>query len=172
MIEARGDIFGLAEKDEVGVAVITTNGFVKINGKAVMGRGCALKALQLYPGIDVELGKRIKRCGNVPHVLRPKLVTFPVKPALVVVSNDNIVAHMKHNFSIGDTAPGWAARADPTIIEHSAKLIVKLADASMKDNRFYLPRPGCGAGELCWKDVRQILSQILDDRFACCTFNE
>ncbi len=169
MKEAIGDLFELAAKDAVGIAVITTNGFVKHNGEAVMGRGCALKATKLYPGIAAELGAKIKYGGNVPHILRPKLATFPVKPAWVINDGTNIVTHMKHAFRVGENAPGWAAKANPDIIKHSAKLLLKLADTTLTNSTFYMPRPGCGAGELLWEDVKPILSQILDDRFTCCS---
>ncbi len=169
MKETRGDLFELANQNSAGVAVITTNGFIKRNGHAVMGRGCALKATQLYPGIAAELGEKLKYGGNTPHILRPKLITFPVKPSWVTYNGDNVVAHVKHIFTEGENVPGWAAKADPDIIRRSAKAIVVIANTVMKDAQFYLPRPGCGAGELCWEDVKPILSQILDDRFTCCS---
>jgi len=36
--------------------VITTNGFVKNNGEAVMGRGCAREAARKYPRLPLFWG--------------------------------------------------------------------------------------------------------------------
>lgn len=62
------------------VVCITTNGFVKKNGLAVMGRGCALEAARRIPALPSLLGKHIELHGNVPTWLVPdRLVSFPVK---------------------------------------------------------------------------------------------
>lgn len=168
MIEIRGNLFD----QKADVLCITTNGFVKSDGRSVMGRGCALEASRRWPDLPAVLGQMIRAHGNHVHWLapgHPGLVSFPVKPVSVVYDGRNAVRHMVSKFKIGDTVPGWAAIADPAVIEQSARELAALATKT-DWKKVVLPRPGCGAGELKWENVRNILSPILDDRFAVITF--
>lgn len=126
--------------------IIPTNGFVKKNGEAVMGRGLAWQASQKFPTLPKELGDRIKSCGNMVFVfMKYRIITFPVK----------------HN---------WMEDADPELIKLSA---IYLQDI-FKDNLMGLPTPvfvpkvGCGNGKLNWTNVKPILDKILDDKFVLC----
>ena len=58
---------------------ITTNGFIKKDGRAVMGRGIAKQANEKYPGLDKLLGTKIRELGNRVNLLTASLVSFPVK---------------------------------------------------------------------------------------------
>jgi hypothetical protein len=178
MIEARGNIFDASEADAI---CITTNGFVKRSGEAVMGRGCALEACRRFPGIDKTLGKLINEKGNQCHEIglfplcgaktpNKWLVSFPVKPVSKRFEKpEDVVSHLRHKFNPGSTIPGWACVADVRIIARSAVQLVTMAD-QRQWNMIVLPRPGCGAGELNWEqDVKPVLSSILDDRFVCMT---
>lgn len=134
------------------VRVITTNGFVKKNGEAVMGRGCALEAAKKYPSLPKVLGDHIKSNGNHVSWLygcdRGELLwSFPVK----------------HN---------WYEKADLTLIERSARELYNEFNAKKSVKVVVLPRPGCGNGQLNWNDVRPILEPILDDRFHVITFGD
>lgn len=130
---------------------ITTNGTVKANGRAVMGRGTAKQATERYPFLQLWLGKLLQEHGN--HVLildcpalhlEPwELVTFPVKHA-------------------------WDERADLELIARSARELVTLTDTHGWQ-QVLLPRPGCGNGQRKWSEVRPILQPILDDRFTAVT---
>lgn len=117
---------------------ITTNGFVKNNGEAVMGRGCALEAKLRHPDLPLALGTHIKKYGNIPYLYNDDIITFPVK----------------HN---------WWEKADINLIEESASFIYEfLGD----DETIVIPRPGCGNGQLEWTDVKKVLDLIFtDDRF-------
>jgi hypothetical protein len=131
------------------VRVITTNGFVKKNGEAVMGRGCALEATKKFPGIAALLGSRIKTRGNIVQILHdgpPALVSFPVK----------------HQ---------WMEKADPDLIGVGAMVLRAFADLQGWKT-VVVPRPGCGNGGLKWEDVKPLLEPILDDRFHVITFKE
>ena len=144
MKELTGNLFnyiGLAD-----AICITTNGFVKSNGECVMGKGCAKTVTELFPGIAKVLGDSIKSDGNV---------------VIPLLSN--------YRFKIGDRVPGWACIADPKLIEKSAIQLVELADKS-EWKSIILPRPGCGAGELNWSDIKPILDKHFDDRFFSTTF--
>jgi len=141
MREIRGNIW-----DYLGeaVIVITTNGTVKKNGEAVMGRGCALEAKQRFPRLPLFLGDRLTLRGNHVHYFSrclglPDLVTFPVK----------------HN---------WWEKADLALIERSCKELLKLA-YDFNWEKIIVPRPGCGNGGLDWRDVKPVLERYFDDRF-------
>ena len=178
MKEERGDLFTFGDPDAIA---ITTNGYVKRFGDAVMGRGCAQRATELYPGIDSMLGKFIILNGNVPGVLvyevyarggalqSPAVVSFPVKPRSVKFDGSNVVKHMEFKFRLGQYVPGWAAVADMSLILQSAEALVKITDQHGWD-RVNIPRAGCGAGELQWSIVGPMLQEVFDDRFVAMTF--
>lgn len=134
---------GLASTGAPSAICITTNGTVKANGSAVMGRGCALEAAQIYPGIAAQLGSQIEEAGNNVQIIRVvssvPIVAFPVKYA-------------------------WHERADLDLIARSARSLVELI-ACQGWREVLLPRPGCGNGQRDWeREVRPILLPILDDR--------
>lgn len=131
---------------------ITTNGTVKANGRAVMGRGCARQACERYPYLQLTLGKLLAQHGNHVQILVGAnvdgtdgipLVSFPVK----------------HH---------WEERADLDLIRQSAYELVVVADLA-KWETILLPRPGCGNGQRKWHEVRPILQPLLDDRFTVVT---
>lgn len=167
MIERKGNLW------DGRVVVITTNGFVKRNGQCVMGRGCAKEATIRYPRIAYTLGQAIKRYGNRVIYLGQMpdgkhLLSFPVKPITIVNNGTNVVKHMAAKFRIGETVPGWAAKADLNIIRKSA-IELRYGIDKLGFQEVYMPRPGCGAGELDWgKEVKPLLEEILDDRFIVC----
>jgi Macro domain len=145
--EGHGDLWGYASVADV--IVITTNGTVKKDGRAVMGRGCALEAAERFSDLPKWLGTRLSTKGNVVQFLAttdrkiPLLATFPVK----------------HQ---------WWQKASLNLIVQSARDLSRAADA-MSLEKVVMPRPGCGNGGLEWEDVQPVLSQILDDRFLAVT---
>lgn len=125
---------------EADAYCITTNGFVKKNGKAVMGAGCAKEAATKWPLLPKVLGYHIQQEGNRVWCWgeNPKLVMFPVK----------------HN---------WWEKADMDLILESAYSL--MAFVTMENwKKVLLPRPGCGNGKLNWEDVKAELWPILDER--------
>ena len=147
MIEVVGNLWTYP----ADVRVITTNGTVKRNGECVMGRGCALEAKQHCSSWNLpkHLGDLITTKGNHVHFLYSEgqqdmidVYSFPVKYE-------------------------WMQRADPKLIERSARELVRVNDTS---SVIVLPRPGCGNGGLRWEDVKLILEPILDDRFHAITW--
>lgn len=167
MIEVFGNIWN--HIDEYDAIVITTNGSVKKNGEAVMGRGIALEAKERYPWLARKLGDSLTRYGNrvFAYDIEPSwsrvhpfdeksydydftLYTLPVKPA------------------VGPNGePGWKAKADINLIEESIKALVKAIDHySYKEGyKIVLPRPGCGNGGLKWENVRPVIEPYLNNRF-------
>lgn len=142
MKEERGELFTAGE--DADATVVTTNGVVKGNGRAVMGRGTALRAANYFPNLSYKLGKAIKEGGNHVYVfefddVERAIVTFPVK------------VH-------------WREPANLDLIARSAAELVVVAD-SYNWQEVVLPRPGCGNGKLEWEDVKAVIESLLDDRF-------
>jgi len=148
MRELQGDLWDAATALQADAVAITTNGFVKKNGEAVMGRGVALEAKQRWADLPRLLGASISKFGNKLHAFpivlgdRPMtLIAFPVK----------------HH---------WWERADPELIYYSAlNLKVWAEHLHPAVKCVVLPRPGCGNGGLEWEQVKPILEKWLDDRF-------
>lgn len=136
--EEIGDLWG---KYSAGFPIaITTNGFVKRNGLAVMGRGIAFEATQRMPGLQLELGERLRLHGN--HVFffnRYNVFTFPVKQ-------------------------NWWESALPSLIVQSIRELNQLCTANGIE-RVYLPRPGCGNGRLSWETVKAFIEPFDTSRF-------
>ena len=129
--------------------VIPTNGLVKSNGAAVMGRGLADQCRHRYPTMPRLLGGKIEKDGN--HVFEfalPRgrswvhLITFPVKT-------------------------NWWEPAQLSLIERSTQELKELV--GIRNFLVYLPRVGCGNGGLKWEDVQPILLGTLDERFIVVT---
>ena len=137
MLVARGNIWSY----EADWVVVTTNGIVKKNGEAVMGRGVARQAKDRFPNLARRLAHVLKRRGNHIAIFEDiKIVTFPTK----------------HN---------WKDSSSLELIDQSCVEIASLP----YDATFVMPKPGCGLGNLTWNQVRPILEKRLDDRFTVVT---
>lgn len=136
MHEAVGDIWAYAGQ---GLIVITTNGSLTRDGRAIFGRGVARQAVQRFPEIAERLGALLARQGSHVFCLGGGILSFPVE----------------------ETA--WSL-PDLRIIARSARELRDLADAHGWP-RVVVPRPGCGGGGLAWQDVKPVLEPWLDDRF-------
>ena len=132
MKEIRGNLWDFYGKPGY-VVCITTNGTLKKNGEAVMGRGCAKEAQKRIPRVAAKLGILIAEEGNVLNRIPSEMVlAFPVK----------------HN---------WWEKADLTLIRRSAEQL-KARDA---EYIFILPRPGCGNGQRDWlREVKPLLEAV------------
>src|SRR5438046_10271486 len=129
-----------------GWIVVPTNGYVKRNGEAVMGRGLAFQCSKKFPVMPKLLVERLKDKGNhvnrFPEPLR--IYTFPVK-------------HY------------WEDRAELGLILRSLREIALMAYEP--DVKIYMPRVGCGNGTLKWATVRPLVA-LLDNRFIVVDINE
>lgn len=121
------------------VTVVTTNGFVKNNGEAVMGRGIAQQCKRTYPGIEFKLGELLGEHGNRPFILAPGVWTLPTKHVWWEASDPNLIVQGI------DTMYGMTERR-----AHQIDVI-----------RF--PRPGCGNGGLQWDYVKPLIWDRLDN---------
>jgi hypothetical protein len=136
MIETLGDIWEYAVSS---VIVITTNGSLTRDGRAIFGRGVAKQAALRYPGLADKLGRLIAVGGNHVFDLGAGIVTFPVEET------------------------PWSL-PDLRIIARSVQELRLLADRSGWE-RIIVPRPGCGGGGLAWQDVKPLLEPWFDERF-------
>lgn len=145
MREKEGDLFVVGRS--CNALCLTTNGTVKNNGRAVMGRGVAQHARDNWPGTDRRLGHALRLNGNIVQKIgtrrdysrRYAIVAYPVKH-------------------------GWHEDADLDLIMQSAQQLVELADQEGW-RTIALPRPGCGNGQQSWSVVKPLIEPILDDRF-------
>lgn len=135
MIEVSGDMFEEYLDPSIWY-VITTNGYVKNNGEAVMGAGTAKIAAQLHGDLPNILGDLILAHGNVPFILPYNFISLPVK----------------HH---------WKEKADLPLINHSLATLRELYHLYGEDKTIYLPRPGCGNGGLSWYHVQTYVEMKL-----------
>jgi len=191
MIEGAGDIWPLIIDTEVRThfaICITTNGFVKKDGRLVMGKGIAAEVVQKVPGIDLRFGTKIREEGHktqcierVPYTHLPFVTTmpleavtvhvdilsFPVKPARERCDpskEDQIIKRMRKSFEPRQWVPGWACTARLDMIRRSCEELLILSEQYPEWEVVRIPRPGCGNGELSWEDqVRPILAEYLTD---------
>lgn len=134
--------------------VVTTNGFTRKDGTAVMGRGVASQARTKYPELERKLGQQLRATGNYVYVFPEyKIVTLPVKPTRGP-----------------DGTPGFMVAADPILIGES---LVQLVRRNL-DGVIAMPRPGCGNGKLDWAtQVKPICDLVLkDDRYVVVDWEE
>lgn len=140
--EVTGDLFDYwREGYWIG---ITTNGSVRRDGKAVMGRGVAKQAADTMPGLQRAIGTALLDPSHVGQVLifsTWRIVSIPVK----------------HH---------WAEQADIFLIERSLSQLAHRC-IGWEIPHLVLPRPGCGNGGLDWErdGVRILTHQYLDGRF-------
>lgn len=139
-------IFDIAEK-ETDAVVVTTNGVVKGSGHAVMGKGIALEANEIFH-ISKQLGQLLRKSGNQVYDFgvrvygsrKMRVITFPTK---------------NH----------WACSSNISLIQQSTNELLSLVNNSNIE-RVLMPPPGCGNGGLNWDyQVKPFLEKWLDDRF-------
>lgn len=131
----RGNIW-----NQVGWKVIPTNLSIRSDGLAVMGRGLAKQATDLFPHLQKEYGsflkeKRIPELYFFPEI---KLIMLPVKYR-------------------------WIDKASLLLIDNGLQ---ELSQLNHKDfSSVNLPLLGCGFGELNESEIMPLLEKYLDDRF-------
>ena len=167
--------------DKVSAIIITTNGFTKSNGEAVMGRGIAGQFKNAYPELPGILRNRLIQHGNNVHYLKQlgktRIYSFPVKAEGMKLERPEqkelIVSHARFKYDVGMYVPGFALKADVALIERSLK---QLAQIHVQDglSSVIVPIVGCGAGELSFnKDgIHQLMLENLNDNFYCMSYNK
>ncbi len=104
-----------------------------------MGRGVAAAAKYRYPELPKQLAVNLRKHGNRVFVFRNiRLITFPTK----------------HD---------WRKPSDLKLIEQSCWQLMQ-ALGKFNIEQLYMPRPGCGNGQLDWADVRPAVDVFFDGR--------
>lgn len=152
MIEIKNkDIFRMASGQNEAIC-ITTNGITKNDGSAVMGRGIAKTADDLFH-ISPKLGEYLTKYGNRAFDMG-------------LFSVDNIQPYHILTFP---TKRNWRDDSDINLIKTSIEQIIRICDAR-NINKCYLPPVGCANGHLNYEvTVKPLLELMLDDRFIVIT---
>lgn len=137
------------DDNKIPAFCITTNGIVKADGHAVMGKGNAKQINDMFH-VSEKLGKMINQYGNRVfnlgtydlHGYKLRLISFPTK----------------HD---------WKDNSDLTLISKSCTQLVELCDKFNIDTCF-LPAPGVSNGNLSYHLVKPVLELTLDERFYIC----
>lgn len=148
----KNDIF-LRPSGPSDALCVTTNGMIRRDGHAVMGRGIALEANKRF-NLSRDLAANLARHGN--HVFDMGLRTDAATGLYTRV----ITFPTKHD---------WRDDSSLELIARSARELVALADR-LNIQHVYLTKPGCANGRLDWEtQVRPVLEPILTgDRFIVC----
>jgi len=154
MIEKFGNIWEFGRYSSC--VAITTNGCVTKEGKCVMGRGIALQAREMFPGIDRILGQKIKRFGNIPIAIGQ----FNFR------GNKEHCRPNKYRIFSFPTKHNWREKSDIKLIEQSARILGALFTRVWGHETMYLVRPGCNNGGLDWEtEVKPVIDPLLDSHF-------
>lgn len=139
------------------VVCVTTNGFVKRSGEAVMGRGNALAMAKLIPELPRKLGDHIRTNGNHVGFVYDRVIAFPVKP--ISGTYDMVLPRVANLYKPGDSVPGFHCKASVAIIARSVDELNRLLSETQIDT-VYLPIPGVGNGGLAWQEVEPVLQRL------------
>ncbi len=161
MIELQGDLWKIIPAD---AKVITTNGYVKTNGEAVMGRGVAQQAALRWRELPRTLGEILSASGN--HVA--SLGRFSYDPTAEerdkIHTNLRLPTQETFELIAMPVKHLWSQPADLDLILRSRDELLSLVHYKGWQ-KVVLPRPGCGNGGLSWEVVRPIMANVLDNRF-------
>jgi hypothetical protein len=156
MKEVYGNAWNLFFNDffEFDTLCITTNGTIKKNGCAVLGRGIAKELTLRYPDASKILGHKLAVNGNNVHFL------------LSVINHCTGKEHIILSFPVKHN---WWEEADIELIKRSCNQLMNCLPSNAK---CLLPRPGCGNGKLKWEDVKPEIELLLDDRVHIVTYKK
>lgn len=113
--------------------LVPTNGMVRKDGRAVMGRGFAASVKNRVKDSDLILGKLITLYGSKVQWIVQNLYAFPTKD-------------------------DWKNPSTMDIILRSCKELRAIAEG--RPGKWYLPLPGCGAGDL---DFKVVLPRVAEE---------
>lgn len=115
--------------------LVPTNGVVRKDGRAVMGRGFAASVKGRVKDSDLVLGKLITLYGSKVQWIVHNLYAFPTKD-------------------------DWRNPSTLEIVVRSCKELRAIAEG--RPGRWWLPLPGCGVGELDFKIVLPRVAEELE----------
>lgn len=151
MIEINGDFWQEVARNSYDAICCTTNGVVTKNGSLVMGAGIAKQFADKYKGLAAEWG------GKTQQYFQRYRLVFPH----VMISQDFDSGMYLVAFP---TKRNWKHKSILALIYRSAESLLEIVN-SFGWNKILLPRPGCGCGNLDWHQVKETVSQFMDERF-------
>jgi len=166
MKQVKGDLWA----HPANIVVITTNGSIRRDGHAVMGRGVAKQAKDRFPHISKALAGLIKKSGNHVYYLGAFMRDLPPKISDGSILDSVTDSEMKHIIAF-PVKHEWHQLASidlilRSVIELNYLCHIILPGAAIETDIIAMPRPGCGNGGLDWlKDVRPIVEPHLNDRY-------
>jgi hypothetical protein len=103
-----------------------------------MGAGLARQAQERFPNLPAELGNLLMRNGNETYLFHHEgIITFPTKN-------------------------NWHQDSDLSLIDKSAEKLAWFIEQGKNNNKkIFIPRVGCGLGNLQWTDVKEVLDHHL-----------
>jgi hypothetical protein len=113
---------------------IPTCGATGADGEAILDSGVALEAAKKFQSAAADLGRLLCSRGNHVHLIRPGLVSFPIK--------------QYH----------WSG-LDLNLIKRSANELIQLVGEA----KTLLPRPPLAAGDPPWEKIAEALSALPDN---------
>lgn len=168
MKEAKKDLFDSIYEDDVDAICITTNGHYTIDGKGVMGGGCAGECRRRWPETCSNLGRKLKGHGvNIPY-----LIGALDKDGNYLETNPEMLNKHQYKCLVFSfpTIDTLVEGSKLSLIKSSAQIMAVYAD-QYKLNGIVIPRPGVGIGGLKWSDVKPEIDPLLDDRFTIVSFD-
>jgi len=151
MIEIVGDLFD----QKVDAIAIMTNGAVRSDGDAVMGKGTAHQAAMRWVGIESRLGDLLKEFGN--HVWKLTVADDDGNIFLPTRLSSNRKYIVPYHIFTFPTKDKWQRPSNLALIRKSAEELKAKAGTMT----VALSRPGCGFGGLKWEEVKPHLTPIL-----------
>lgn len=137
--------------------VIPTNLYVTKDGKAVMGRGLALQAVQKWPQAPIWYGFHlIEHIRSTPYGRNPHMED--INPY------DLLAVNHEWRALFLPVKTTWQQQARKGLIEASLANLATLLDKPvLKGVQLAIPRLGCGNGGLHWViDVKPIMGPFLE----------
>ena len=104
MFEVTGNIW---EYSDTSIIVITTNGSLTRDGRAILGRGVARQAAGRFPQIAEESGKLLAEYGSHVFALKCGIVTFPVEDTAWSLPDLRLIARSAHELRTMADHSGW-----------------------------------------------------------------
>ena len=129
---------------KLDVVCITTNAFVRKDGRLVMGRGAAYEATKRFPNCDRVFGSMVNS-----HLCAYGILIHPDRGSPILAAFQ-VKTH-------------WADLADLTLIEKSVTVLDRLARRDWKHLKVGLNFPGIGNGGLKEVDVLPLLKRLPDN---------
>lgn len=149
MKEITGDFWDNC--DGYDLLVFPSNGVVLKSERLVMGAGVAKDFKERYKGLDFRLGKYLLM--NDAYYKDDR----GVYQYGCLVDRESGIAAIQ-------TKMHWQDDSSPSLIKWGCRLLSMHCEA-LGFNNVLMTRPGCGLGNLVWKDVKSSVKTILDDRF-------